>query len=159
MRQGIVKTIDGKDYEIWHLPALDAMKVLVKILKIILEPIGKGLGKSEKELQTEVATETKSFLDKDIDFSGLFCSLANRLDEKEIQEIMKIIFEYVYKKNDNGGFEKVNLAIDFKGEFFHMLNVFKEALGVNYSDFFSVIGDPAKVPFLRKAVQTLEKQM
>ena len=128
MRTGTVKTIDGKDYEVWHLPPLEASNILIKLSKLLLEPIGEALGKQNLN---GLANGTN-----DIDFGKALSTLASRLDEQEVQTIMKAMFKYTHIKTETGGFIPVNIDRDFTGEILHMFNVLKTALEVNFWIFF-----------------------
>lgn len=134
MRGKVIKEIDGKTYEIWHLPTEQAIKMLTKLTKLIGEPLGKSIG--------GLTSNSGSILDAQInyDFIGAGIGLlANKLDEDEVLGIVKTMLKYVNKKNEKGGFIEVNLEIDFQGEIMHLLNVVRASLEHNFSDFFAGI--------------------
>ena len=132
MRTGTVKLIDDTEYEIWHLPPLEASSILIKLTKLLLEPIGEALGK--QDLKTLVDGTS------DIDFGKALSTLAGRIDEQDVQNIMRAMFKYTHIKTETGGFIPVDINRDFTGKIMHMFNVLKTALEVNFQDFFSVIG-------------------
>lgn len=132
MRTGTVKQVDDKEYEIWHLPPMEASGILIKLTKLLLQPLGEALGKQDLKALADGTT--------DIDFGRALSTLASRLDEQEVQTIMKAVFKYTHIKTETGGFIPVDINRDFTGQIMHMFNVLKAALEVNFQDFFSVIG-------------------
>jgi len=143
MRSGTVKMIDDKEYEIWHVMPKEAVRIITKLSKVILEPIGQALGKQnlkdlipnlnliENDKKNETDTDTK------IDVASALKSLSERLDEHELQDIMDTMFKYVHIKTETGGFVPVDINRDFRGKILHMGSVLAAALEVNFADFLS----------------------
>ena len=126
MREGTKKTIDEKQYEIWHVPPMEAASIIMKLTKLLLEPLGKAIGKHN----------ISDLLNADIDYGEALATLGTRLDEKELQHIMRVMFKYTTIQTDTGGFIPVDIDRDFQGEPLHMFNVLKVALEVNFRKFF-----------------------
>ena len=131
MRGNVVKEIDGQTYEIWHLPTEPAVKMLVKLTKLIGGPVGKAI--------SGLTSSSGSILDANVGFDFIGAAigmLTNKLDEDEVLGIVKTMLKYVNKKTEKGGFIEVDLDVDFQGKIMHLLNVVRAALEHNFSDFF-----------------------
>jgi len=147
MRSGTIKMIEDKEYEIWHVMPEEAMSIITKLSKVILEPIGQALGK--QDIKDVLPSRALMALDTDnededsdskLDFANAFKSLADRLDESEIKGIMLTMFKYVHIKTDSGRFIPVDINRDFRGRIMHMGRVFIASLEVNFADFLSDTG-------------------
>lgn len=131
MRGNVVKEIDGQTYEIWHLPTEPAVKMLVKLTKLIGGPVGKAV--------SGLTSDSGSILDANVSFDFIGTAigmLTNKLDEDEVLGIVKTMLKYVNKKTEKGGFVETNIEMDFQGKIMHLLNVVRAALEHNFSDFF-----------------------
>lgn len=140
MRNAEKRTIDGNKYEFFQLPPKQSMRVLTKLLKVAIAPLGKAMG-SVKGGKSEV----DSILDRDIDFDALstaLSELSNRLDEDQVIEIFTSLMEYSHCLD--GGGSATNLSWEhpnFQGRVLHLIKVMKASVEVNYSDFFKGASD------------------
>lgn len=125
-RETIIKTIDEHKYEFYQFGAIQAVKVLTRLLKIIGEPIGMAI--------TGVGKKSKSILDQEIDKDALgkaIRALTERLDDNEVLSLINALMEQVLCDG-----KRIIFDTHFKGRIGHMFKVVKEAIEAQYSDFF-----------------------
>lgn len=144
MRTGTIKTIDEKDYEIWHIPAKEGSEIILKLAKLVLEPLGVGFGKQK----------LASLEDVELDFGNIVTTLSSRLNETDVQQIMQTLFKYVHIKTETGGFIPVDINRDFTGKIMHMYKVFFSAMEVNFADFLSELKGSVLAGSIIKKIQT-----
>lgn len=120
-------TIDGKEYDFYYINPSKALKLLTRLMKIALGPVGGAFAGS--------GGKDASLLDANISLDGFFARLAENLDEDMVLNTIKDIMFYVRHK---GGAEIVFDA-EFEGSMWHLMKVVRQALEVNYGDFFDGI--------------------
>lgn len=133
-RQTITKTIDEKEYTIHQRGARESLKLFTTLVKLFGVPASKALDVSSlndlkglipKEGEGEGAT---------IDISGLVSSLADRLDEGQVVNLVMTILNQTMQ----GGLELSKPEIFdqvFSGQLRHLMNVIIEVLKVEYTAF------------------------
>lgn len=132
LQQSGLKTfrIDQEDYQFGLLDPETAMKTWVRFLKMGLGPFGSLLSKvSLKGGKVDIG-------DIDFDLSEALQTLALRMDEQEVMDLIHTMLSQVRDKN---GAELV-FAVQFIGRIGHLLKVVGKAVEVNYADFFGVFG-------------------
>lgn len=127
-------TIDGKTYSVTPWSGTKGARMLAKLVKLLGPALGKLMssgGSINGLLDSKAA---------DIDFAGVFVSLAERIDDTTFDSLIKEILEGVHE-----GPRAVADDFDsrFSGESLLMFKLVKAALEVNYGDFLSVIGKSA----------------
>jgi Phage tail assembly chaperone protein, TAC len=129
------RIIDNRTYEFFFLPPKDALRTLVRILKIVGEPIG------------AITDLFSSFDGKSLDMkiselppgiiNNAVTALVNRLDEDQVMQIIEDLMGSTHVKTENDrGTRPIQFAVDFCGRIGHLFKVVKASLEVNYADFF-----------------------
>jgi len=142
------KTIDNVEIAVTHLPARTAMRLKIKLVKLLSPSIGQifgGLGKVSKNT---------SLLDLEIDMSLVSTAiekLSERLDEQEFENL---IFEILActrldgREIDTGCFDT-----EFAGNLNLMYKIIWFTLEVNYGSFFGANGIGMNLKGLTKGNQ------
>lgn len=137
MASTVNKNIDGLEFEFFPLPPKDAMRILVRLTKLLGEPFGilgdsAGLSAGGKEFVKNLSTGN---IPEGI-FGSAVRALLNRLDENEVEETIYLLLTKVYGKFEkDAGTRKLNPDVDFAGRLSLMLRVVAAALEVNFGDF------------------------
>lgn len=129
--------IDGKEYEIGHFMTSKSTKLLARLTKLVLGPLGAGLsgvGLSKGD------GEDGGGIDSDISVDKAFMALADNIDEDLILNTIKELMSEV--RLGTGG--AIEFETHFMGETMHMLNVVKTVLEHNYGDFFGGMSGAVK---------------
>ena len=132
----VIKEVDGISYEIWTLPVPKALSILTKLTKLAGELGGGAIGSvdsGQNPFQNKSGEKNPMNIKMDV-LGKAITALTNRLDESEVQEIIKTMLSVVHVQNVNG-YAPVSFDVTFQGRIFHMLKVVGAALEVNYSDF------------------------
>lgn len=124
-------SIDGKMYSITPWSGTKAARMLAKLVKLLGPALG-TLMSSAGSLKGLLDAKTS-----DVNFSAVFMSLADRLDDSSFDLLLKEILEGVHE-----GPKAVADDFDsrFSGDIMTSFKLVKAALEVNYGDFLSVIG-------------------
>jgi hypothetical protein len=121
------KTIDGRRFEFFPMPAPRSIKVLTRLIKIIGEPAG--------VLASDYSDQKpKSIMEYQLDesmISKAIGALTERLDEDIVLDTIHEIIRPVFVDGRRILFEQ-----DFDGRIGHLFKVLFAALEANYSDFF-----------------------
>lgn len=123
MRGTETHVIDGKKYEFMLIPPLEALRIITRIIKRILPPLGGAFSGSN-------IMDIANAIDGDINIQAMTISIAQNLDENEVEETVKQLMDYVMIDG-----RKINFSVDFAGTLMHMMAVIAKAIEVNYSDF------------------------
>jgi hypothetical protein len=127
------RDINGTTYVVTPFMADEALDLGLRITKLLLPTIGSGIGSVDL---------TSAVLDSEISVGRIFEMLANRLDLKEVKEIIAKLFERVGARTDVG--EKAmnqpaganQWRLHFVGKTGEMLRVLGFALEAQLTDFF-----------------------
>lgn len=130
-------TVDGEDYEFYHLPTSRALKTLTRLSKVLMGPLAdfvKALDSGNKA--------TASMLDKDINMDVVaeaIQNLSTRLDEEEVLSLAKELTSCVRL----GTGMEVHFEEHFSGRIGHLFNVSKTSAEHNFKDFFNALSGMA----------------
>lgn len=115
--------IGDRTYSFGVIPALEAVKVEVSVMKVIGEPLFKAF----------METKKGSSEDQDIEAAGATAIglLLSKMDPVELVETMKTVFTYVGYQ----GKTRVDINADFTGRNKELWQVFVYALRFNFRDF------------------------
>jgi hypothetical protein len=147
MKNVTAKTIDDREYEFYPLAPKQATMILVRLSRIVLEPLGfvgdalagaKGKPDLEGEAKPAGVLDMKFGKDLPADmFAKAAKALVSRLDEDQVwTTIEQVLANVMVKTAADAGSRKISMTVDFQGRTGHMLKVFVAALEVNYADFF-----------------------
>jgi hypothetical protein len=129
MREEVKKKIDDEEYTFFQMNPEDSLRLLTKLTKLL----GMSMGKA---LTGNGINSMEDTLDTNIDIGALIEGIANRLDEDEVMNIVKMSLSQVIHTGQ-GEISKPQVFNNiFKGRIAHMLKVVSSALQVEYSDFF-----------------------
>ena len=134
MREQIVKEINGDNYEFYQLPIGESIRILLVLLKVMGYSIGKTIG--------SLKSGGDSLTDTDISFPALGDALASfteRLNEKELKDVIDTILKYTHIESEDGKFIKIQKDIHFSGKLQDLFIVVYHGLDVNFSDFVETI--------------------
>lgn len=123
--------IDGQEYEIGHFMTSKATKLLARLTKMVLGPIGAAFSGAEgigKVADTEIS------IDKALG------ALAENLDEDMVLATIKELMSEVRL----GTGMMIEFETHFMARTMHMLNVVKTVLEHNYGDFFGGVSGAVK---------------
>lgn len=126
----IEKTIDGTAYQIGQATTSKQLKILTRLNKLIMEPLGVLAGDS-KNLQQ--GKEMK------LDIEACCKALAGNLEEETVLATVKELMEVVIA---NG--KAVEFDLHFQGRLKHLFKVVYAVLEAQYGDFFEGLGDVRK---------------
>ena len=129
------KEIDGELYIFTMLRP----RVSISLLKRIIKLFGPTIGKTFPE-----AIKIKDILDANIHIGDALTEFSERLDDKEVQDMIDILFTQVQHKGE--GILSNQLAFDnlFTGRIKHLFKVVLKAVEVQYADFLPEGEDPLK---------------
>lgn len=131
--------IDGDSVELYQFPIPLALKVKIRLSKVLSKPLGALLssGNVGKDGNFDIA----SVLDKNLDYSKLFFQLTTEVNEDEFINTIGLIMPYV---TINGTVPKNLEYFDEKGLSF-LYKVLWESLKLNYQDFLAgLLGEGEK---------------
>lgn len=140
-------TVNGKAYQVFHIPPTAALRNYLKLQKLLLGPLGEALNSagSIKDIGTA--------LDKDIDLGKALGKLAESIDPDQLTALFKELIEIGAK--DGGGLP-IAFEIHFMGNIADVFGLVKEVISFNYPNFFGMLFDltgfvlpastPAKLP-------------
>lgn len=127
MRETKTYSIDGQEYDFYYINPTKALRLLTRLIKIALGPVGGAFGGG--------GVSAASVLETTISLDGLFARLAENLDEDVVTNTIKEIMFYVRHK---GGAEII-FDDEFEGNMWLLMKLVRQALEVNYGDFFDGI--------------------
>lgn len=130
--------IDDIEYQFGFLSPSKASKLLSKIVRSVLQPIGALIGGSK-------TNDKSGILDRDINFENALGTLSQNLTEEDFN---LIILELLSSVNLGTGM-MINHDQQFTGKIMHMYKVAYKSFEVNYSDFLDERS--GIVAFLRQA--------
>lgn len=133
MREFTAFEVDGIRYQMLPLPVQKSTVVLTRLAKIVFDPLGKAVSAIDMD-----NSGSSSLLDKNIDMSLVGKAIAafgDRLEEAVVWNTIVELLSTVEKGNDQGGFSKINIEVDFLGQIGHLLKVVTKSINVNYHDF------------------------
>jgi len=124
----LIKEIGGEKFEMMPLPPKKAIKILIRLSKIVGGAVAK----------TGIKGTGKGIADSEIDFGSMLSGVFERLDEDNISNTIDEMLVHIGKYSETtGGYKKVTLEVDFVGKLGQLFEVIKEYLIYNYSDFLS----------------------
>lgn len=126
MKETMVKKIGDYEYQFFMLPAMDSVKLFLRIIKIVGPALMAVEGKEEKE---------ESILDRKIDIKQLVEALQNSLHETEVEGIINILLSQTLCEGVGQLSSKAVVNEHFKGNIKHLFMVIWGALEAQYSDF------------------------
>ena len=133
------KIVNNQEYKVLPFPAMEAIKLKTKILKLIAPALGKILGDNNVD---------KEFLQKQIGGTALANAFTEMLDSLSGQDFENLVLEIL--RNTSVSFtvdgkqrvfniDKTNFDIVFEGKLVDVYKVIWFVLETNYSDFFTLI--------------------
>jgi len=134
------KEIDGDFYIFTLLKPRISLALLSRLVKIIGPPLGKAFPANIK---------IKEILDANIDIGGAVIELANRFNDKEVQDIIDILFTQVAHKGEGILSQELTYEKLFAGRIKHLFKVVSASLEVQYADFLE--GKDALATILQKS--------
>lgn len=143
MKENMVKTIGGFEYQFFMLPAMDSVKLLTRIFKVIAPIIGVASGSGDKKTP---------LLERKLDVSKIVEALQTSLEEKEVEYIIGKLFDQTICEGVGQLSDRAIVNEHFKGRIKDMFLVVWGALEAQYGDFLAgkpelsnlVAGKPAK---------------
>lgn len=148
MRQELVpRTIDGRKYEISQFGASQSWRILVRLSKMIGEPVANLISDYDPK---------KKVLDQDLG-KVIPTAVAALVRNVEEEESLNTIKELVFCTLCNGApINNANFDLHFRGGIGHMMKVVKAVLEVQYGDFLGAVVDlqTQQSPTLTQASQT-----
>lgn len=129
-------SIDGKTYNVTPWSGTKAARMLARLVKLLGPALG-TLMSSAGSLKGLLDAKTS-----DVNFSQVFMSLSDRLDDQSFDQLIKELLEGV---SEGPKFVTDDFDTRFSGEMTTMFKLVKASLEVNYGDFLSVIGKASAV--------------
>jgi NAD/NADP transhydrogenase beta subunit len=126
------RTIDGHEYQFSQFGAKQSLKLLVRLSKILGEPLSKGLAALKPEAKLSLGTVLDSKVSGDA-IGGMVAALTNNLDADEVLEIVETLVGEAACLCDE---KKVVFNTHFAGRLGHLMKVLYAALEVQYGNFF-----------------------
>ncbi len=105
-KETATKEIDGHQYVIGQLTTTRQLKLLARLNRILLEPIGNLTGGPDQEV---------SLKDLNLDIKGACKALADNLTEDAVVDTVKELLEPVLRDG-----KTINFDQDFQGEMKHL---------------------------------------
>ena len=124
------KTIDDHKYLIGQMTTTKQLKLLARLNRILLGPIGNLAGDTDKEVDLNKLN---------LDIKGACNALAENLDEETVLRIVKDLLEPVLRDG-----QKIEFDTDFQGEMKHLFKVVKASMEEQFGDFFEDLTDGIK---------------
>lgn len=130
------RKIGEHEYFFSQLGASQSLKLLVRITKIVGEPLGLLIGqfaapKADKQAPREIKEDLIGLAMK---------SFMNALDENEVLDIIKTLTAGTNgNQNVQCDGKNINFDLHYDGRFDHLFEVLKAALEVQYGNFLSAI--------------------
>lgn len=137
MQEVTVYTVDNEEYEFRHMDPVKASRLLVRVVKPLLKPLGAALSG---------AKDMAGALDANLDMAGAFGALADTLNEDEFDRLLKELLAVVRLKT---GMELIP-SLHFEGRVFHMHKVAFKSFEHNFHDFLAEMS--GAVGFLRRTM-------
>lgn len=134
--------IDDKEYEIGHFMTSKATKLLTRITKFILGPLGASLS-DVNFLDLDKIMESNITVDKAV------MVLATQIDEEMVLSTIKELMSEV--KLGTG--MPISFETHFMGNTMHMFKIVRKVLEHNYGDFFGGLGGALRGAIARVATQ------
>jgi len=135
--QPVERTIEGENYTFYYLRPKTSIKILAKLSKMIGPAIGAAFPKGD-------SIKVKDILDTDINIGNALSLLVEKIDIKDTQEIIDVLFENVFCKG-RGKLSEVPVYEElFTGNLKLFFTILKNALEVQYGNFFGVNGETKK---------------
>ncbi len=124
--------IGDKKYSIIAMPVDESLPVFVRLVKLMGAALGKSLGGGGIEKAMELDLD-------DLDLGGAVMILAERIDERETLDTIKVLLDGRYvtfkgPKKDDGGVVDMQ---HFAGDYGQMFKVLTKVLEVNFGSFLS----------------------
>ena len=138
MRQMGEGTVDGLKYEVGHWPVDKATGMLTKLIKILGEPLAMvivGAVGNKKDGESIMDADLSALKGESI--SKAFAGLSTRLDEHEVQKMLKEINEGILCDG-----KRIDYNTHYMGRIGHLFRVSMFVLKHQYSDF--LVGNPAQ---------------
>lgn len=154
MKKSEQKDIDGDVYEFFPMPPKVALRVLTRLSKLVLEPLGmfgdaiKGDQGGNSGAEKSDGERAVGMLDKksppDV-FAKAAKVLVERLDEDEVTSTIETVLSattvHVQRVSEGDkGTRPLRFDLDFAGRPGHLLKVFVAGLEVQFGDFFGASG-------------------
>lgn len=142
MRESETRTINGKTYVFFQFPATKGVKVWLKLVKILGNPLtllvqNIAKGSSGKGIKGALEKELGSFL-ADISLETVVADLLERVD---VEDTTGIIMDLMSSVSYEGKPLNEIFDIHFKGSYMSLCKVIAAALEVQYSDFLGELKD------------------
>ena len=132
-KEPVEKVIGNETYIFYYLPPRISMQVLVKLTKIV----GPALGAAFPE---DKSVKINDILDMDIKIGDAINMLIEKIDANETQAIIDTLFTSVICKGRGKLSEEAVYNELFTGDLKLMFTILKEALEVQYGNFFGESG-------------------
>jgi hypothetical protein len=125
MQSAKIISVENERYEFRHLDPIKASRLLVRVVKPLLRPLGEALSG---------AKGLAGILDSNMDGMNLgsaFGALADNLNDDEFNRLLLELLSVVRLET---GME-INASVHFEGRVFHMHKVAFESFKYNFDDF------------------------
>lgn len=129
----VKKNVDGSDYEFQIFGAKQSLKLLTRLSRMILEPMGAAAG----SLEGEGPMIERVFGGKGLAMAAK--ALSDKLDQDEVLNLVETFCSYPACLCDGKQFD---FNTHYEGRLGHLFKVLKAALEVQYGDFFADISAP-----------------
>lgn len=120
-----IRSIDGQNYSAAPLPASQALRVLVRLTKLVGETVLMIAAKGSKALE-DIPADALQFAVQ---------TLVDRLGEDDTERTIKELLATVRVADNDLTLDRI-FDSHFQGRIVHMFRVLQYALEVNYRDFF-----------------------
>lgn len=128
MRKEVKKNIDGLEYTFYQFPATDGTKVLIRLSKLLGEPLGMLGGDVLKGgIKGAVGTDAGHAIGKAVK------ALTDNIDVEETYNLIMMFFKHV---QHNGNSLSDIYDVHFQGKYSLVFKILKAALEVQYGNFF-----------------------
>lgn len=119
--------ISGAHYEIMHFTPTKSIPLMVRIGKILGQPLAALFGADDNMTVESVLPVVVG-------------ALTDRLDEQMVLNTIKELFEGATAKDDKGQYQHFEFDLQFMGRLGHMMKVVREILKFQYADFLEGAG-------------------
>lgn len=132
MQESKTVTVNGKAYQVYHIPPTAALRNYLKLQKLLLGPVGEAINSAGS------LKDIGASLDKDIDLGKALGKLAESINPDELTALFKELIELGAR--DSAGLPIV-FETHFMGNIADVFGLVKEVISFNYPNFFGMLFD------------------
>lgn len=122
------RTIDGNEYTFYQFPATQGTKVLMRLAKLVGEPLGMlGGGVLKDGIQSAVGANAETAIGKAVK------ALTENIDVEDTFDLIKTFFDHVQHK---GNALSDIYDVHFQGKYSLIVKLLKVAIEVQFGNFF-----------------------